>query len=91
MRHARSEGVPLRPPQKLVLVDESPARRTPVADALRGAGYEVTEVPTIAAVIARLLAEGGELELIALGDTISEEEACALRDQLLLVQRRGLA
>ena len=84
---AASRIVRLRPPRKLVLVDHSEARRAPVADALRGAGYEVTEAPTIADVIAHLIAEGGELELIALGDTVSEEDTAAFRDQLLWVQR----
>lgn len=76
-----------RPHQKLVLVDASESRRAPVAISLRNAGYDVTEAPTIAAVIARLVAEGGDLELIALGDSISEEEASALREELLRVQR----
>lgn len=77
----------LRPSQKLVLVEASEARRAPVAHALRGAGYDVTELRTIADVMTRLALAGGELELIALGDSIPEEEAAVLREQLLSVQR----
>ena len=77
------------PLHKLVLVDASAERRTPVADALRGAGYDVTEAPSIAEVIEMLSAAGSELELIALGDSVSEEDASALRERLLSVQRTG--
>ena len=81
----------VRHTQRLVLVDASETRRAPVADALRGAGYQVTEVPTVAELVSRLVDEGGELELIALGDSITEEEAVALREQLLWAQDDGLS
>jgi PleD family two-component response regulator len=83
-RHCgRKEGGNVARQRSIILVDATPRRRAPVADAFRSAGYDVVEAATPAEAVMRLADSTDEPELIALAETLPETAAEELRELLL--------